>query len=595
MEESWIGRVIGGCEIRREIDHSSTAAVYLAHRLSTGREVALKVMDSGLLADPSFMERFRRETEAAAALNHRNVISIYDSGRDGACPYLMMAYLPGGTVLDQLLRGALPLALALRIAGDVSAALDHAHRNNVIHRDVRPANVLLNARHKAVLTDFGLSHVLAETRIPGKQIPLTPPSYLPPEAIVNGARIGPAADIYGLAVMVYHMLTGEPPFPHATPVQAMWAHASEPAPPVSVRRPGLPPAFDAVLQRALSKSPDNRYPTAGKLIKALADASDPPEQLTLPPTAGEQLHEVVRHTIDQVVRIERPDGSVGAGLYLPDGQVITCLHIIDGARQIDVAFRTGEHIAATMTAAHRGLDLALLQLDDRPRSLDPDRLAAIRLDAANPAPGTLLTAITHTHTLGWVPIYRRVVGRTDSASGPLGSLRSGRTAPRLEVDETFHAGASGGVLVDAENRFAGLASTILLPHLTGGYGCAVAADACLVFWKAHSPQAEADPWVAYTCGHHHLPGSTTCPLTGKPASPRPTLYTPPPGPIAYSCGHMHPRRLSVCPLTGGAVLNVDKRPSGRPDVAVITCTNCGYDYPRFESACPICDKPHLDL
>lgn len=595
MEESWIGRVVGGCEIRREIDRSSTAAVYLAHRLSTGREVALKVMDAGLLADPSFMERFRREAEAAAVLKHRNVISIYDAGRDDAGAYLMMAYLPGGTVLDRLLRGALPVALALRIAGDVSAALDHAHRNHVVHRDVRPANVLLDARHKAVLTDFGLSHVLAETRIPGKQLQLTPPAYLPPEAIVDGARIGPAADVYGLAVMVYHMLTGEPPFPHATPVQAMWAHASEPAPPVSARRPGLPPAFDAVLRRALSKAPADRYPTAGKLIKALADASDPPEQLTLPLTTGEQLREVVRHTIDQVVRIERPDGTVGAGLYLPDGHVLTCLHVVDGARRIEVAFRTGEHVTAALMAAHRGLDLALLWLDGRPGSLDPDRLAAVRLIDAAPEDGELLAGIAHTHTLGWVPIFRRVVGRTAPGTDQLGGLRAGRAAPRLEVDEPFHAGSAGGVLFDSEGRLAGLASTVLLPHRPGGHGCAIAADACLRFWREHSEEAEAEPWVAYTCGHHHLPGSTTCPLTGKPATRRPPLYDPAPGPVTYTCGHLHPRGLSVCPLTGRAVLSVEDRPAARADVAVITCTNCGYDYPRFESACPICGKPHLDL
>ncbi len=603
MAEEWIGRTLGGCEVRGLLARGGMATVYLARQPSVSREVALKVMSPHLLGDPTFMERFTREVETTARLQHPHIIPIYDFGRDGDVPYIVMAYLPGGSLADLIAGGPLPLAQTARLMEQVADALDHAHAHGVIHRDVKPANVLLDAEQNAVLTDFGIAHAVANTQMLTQDAILGTPSYLAPELIAEGQPPTPAADVYGLGVTLYQMLTGNLPFPGQTAVQMMWAHVNEPAPLVAPCRPDLPEEIDAVVQKALAKTPQARYASAGALAADLADLAAgksmhsiaPPERITAGrPSQVQRLEEAIRRALDQVVKVVRSDGGNGSGLYLPGGRAVTCLHVVDGAPGIYLRFRTGEQIEADVLAADRALDLVLLGLRRAPETLSAERLDGVRFDFPELEPGSPLAAIGHPLSLDWAVTGGHYNGLR--APGDESLRRFGMTlaAPLVQVDVAINPGNSGGPLIDAAGRLVGLADAVINPALANNIGFAIAGQAVYAFWQAHKDDSE--PLVAYTCKHHHPPEQVYCPLTGKPVQPRDPAPMPPPDALRYSCGHYHPPGLPYCPLTGKPIVPeegaAEPVPGSAPEPgSLVTCTNCGHEYPARLSACPDCGKP----
>ena len=244
--------------------------VYRALQLDLDRPVALKLIAPQLAEDPDFRERFVRESRAAASIDHPNVIPIYSTGEsDDGSLYIAMRYVEGSD-LRTLVRAEQRLdpGRAAYIVSQVARALDAAHARGIVHRDVKPANVLLGANDHAYLTDFGLtkrvtSHT-GSTRDGGWVGTL---GYVAPEQI-RGERLDARADVYALGCVLYHSLAGVPPYQRESDEATLWAHLNDDPPTLHDRAPSVPASFDAVLARAMAKDPDDRYPSAGDLGRA---------------------------------------------------------------------------------------------------------------------------------------------------------------------------------------------------------------------------------------------------------------------------------------------------------------------------------------
>jgi len=265
------GAEFAGCRIEAVAGRGGMGVVYRATELSLGRPVALKLLAPERARDAEFRERFQRESRMAAAIDHPNVIPVYAAGEHDGSLYLVMRYV-GGTDLHALLRdrGALSPAQAADIVAQVAAALDAAHRAGLVHRDVKPANVLLAGNH-AYLSDFGL------TRLAGSDSGLTEEGrwigtveYCSPEQL-RGQRTDARADVYSLGCVLYAALTGGPPFAHGTVPATLLAHLNDAPPQPSSH--GTPREFDRVVARALAKAPQERYPSAGDLGRAALAAA----------------------------------------------------------------------------------------------------------------------------------------------------------------------------------------------------------------------------------------------------------------------------------------------------------------------------------
>jgi YVTN family beta-propeller protein len=265
-----LGTTVAGYRIEGLIGRGGMGAVYRALEEGLGRKVALKVIAPELAHGERFRERFLRESRIAASLDHPHVIPIYLAGEEQGLLFLAMRYVEG-TDLARLVaeEGALEPGRALAILSQVAEALDAAHEQGLVHRDVKPSNVLIASaagREHCYLGDFGLtkrtgslSGVSAAGEIVGTL------EYVAPEQI-TGAGLDARADVYSLGCVLYQCLTGQPPFPRATDVALLWAHVHEEPQPACKLRPGLPRAIDAVLSRALAKEPERRQGSAGELI-----------------------------------------------------------------------------------------------------------------------------------------------------------------------------------------------------------------------------------------------------------------------------------------------------------------------------------------
>jgi hypothetical protein len=268
-----IGSDFVGYRIDELIGRGGMGVVYRAYDLRLKRTVALKLMAPELALDQRFRERFSREAELAMSLEHPNVVPIHDAGDIDGRLYLAMR-LVEGTDLGELLdaEGALDRARALAICSQVANALDAAHAKGLVHRDVKPSNVLLDASEHAYLADFGLTRRLDEhggTAGEGRSVGT--PAYLAPEQIEGGSVDG-HADVYSLGCLLYECLTGETPFARGSRLAVAWAHLEEEPPSASTRRPELPEALDAVIRKAMAKEPENRYTTCAALITAAKEA-----------------------------------------------------------------------------------------------------------------------------------------------------------------------------------------------------------------------------------------------------------------------------------------------------------------------------------
>jgi YVTN family beta-propeller protein len=267
--EVQIGAEFLGYRIEEQIGRGGMGIVYRAYDLRLKRTVALKLVTPELALDERFRERFARETELAISLEHPNVVPIHDAGDVAGRLYLAMR-LVTGTDLRKLLRaqGALEPSRALAICRQVANALDAAHAKGLVHRDVKPSNILLDEAEHVYLADFGLTRRLEEKGAEaGEGRSVGTPAYLAPEQIEGGPVDG-RADSYSLGCVLYECLTGEAPFVQGSRLAVAWAHLEDEPPSASERDPDLPEAIDAVLRTAMAKSPDERYRTSAALIEA---------------------------------------------------------------------------------------------------------------------------------------------------------------------------------------------------------------------------------------------------------------------------------------------------------------------------------------
>ena len=255
----------------RLIAAGGMGTVWEAHDVLLDRFVALKSMADGLAADPEFVERFRREARAAGRLTHPNLARVYDFGDEGGVPFLVMELIDGETLHDRIGReGPLPVADAVRIAGEIAAGLEAAHDVGIVHRDVKPANVMLDRAGGVKITDFGIAAAASSTRLT-QGSGLGTATYASPEQ-TRGDRVTAASDVYSLGVVTYEMLTGRPPFDGPSPVAIALAHAEQDPPSIRTARPEVPPGIAAVVERALAKDPLGRPASAKAFASELRQA-----------------------------------------------------------------------------------------------------------------------------------------------------------------------------------------------------------------------------------------------------------------------------------------------------------------------------------
>ncbi len=261
-----LGRVFNQrYRLKEKLGSGGMADVFLADDLLLGREVAVKVLHPQYAADPAYIQRFRHEAQAAANLNHPNIVNIYDWGNEGDLYYIVMEYVEGRD-LKEVLRseGRILPERAAEITAEVCAALQFAHRHNLVHRDIKPHNIFLTSIGQVKVMDFGIAREGNGSGFTQTGVVMGTPQYISPEQ-AQGRPVDGRSDIYSLGVVLYEMLTGRVPFDDPNPVTVAYRHVREDPIPPSVIDPEIPPALEAVIMKAMAKNPANRYQTAQEM------------------------------------------------------------------------------------------------------------------------------------------------------------------------------------------------------------------------------------------------------------------------------------------------------------------------------------------
>jgi len=276
LMDELLGKTVGGYEIQRLLGQGGMARVYLARQQSMNRQVALKVLPKQFLVDDTYLQRFEREVRIVSQLEHRNIIPVYDYGESDGQPYIVMRYMPAGTVDDLLKQGPMSPETALNIIEQIAPALDYAHSKEVLHRDLKPSNVLMDDNGGAFLTDFGIARITdGQGAAITTQGVVGTPSYMSPEQ-AQGKPIDGRSDVYSLGVMLFEMLTGRRPFEAETPYSIAVMQVTTPPPSPRSINPNLSMALERVLLKVLEKLPEDRQQTARDLTEGLRHAIERP-------------------------------------------------------------------------------------------------------------------------------------------------------------------------------------------------------------------------------------------------------------------------------------------------------------------------------
>ncbi|MGI8586975.1 MAG: protein kinase domain-containing protein [Chloroflexia bacterium] len=270
MADRMAGRVLNGrYELQGVLGGGGMALVYRALDRVLNRIVAVKILREQYASDPTFQQRFTREAQSAAGLSHPNIVSVYDVGTDGDLPYIVMELVPGITLRDLLARdGRLPVDQAVEVAAGILSALEYAHRNGLIHRDIKPGNVLITPSGAVKVVDFGIAKSASDLSLTGAGMALGTAAYFSPEqARGEAARV--QSDIYSLGVTLYEMLTGRPPFESDSDVGTAYKQINEAPIPPRRLNPTIPAQLEAIVLRALAKNPAARFGSAGEMEQAL--------------------------------------------------------------------------------------------------------------------------------------------------------------------------------------------------------------------------------------------------------------------------------------------------------------------------------------
>lgn len=263
-------KTIGRYEIVQELGRGGMATVYLGFDPKLERKVAIKVLPSQFANDPEFFDRFEQEAKTLATLQHNAIVALYDSGEDEGFPYFIMQLMDGGSLKEKITDQSLETDEIITIFSRVAAALDKAHQLGMVHRDVKPSNILFDDDNEAYLSDFGIVKLTEAadgvTRTGGS---VGTPHYMSPEQLDGAEDIDGRADIYALAVVLYETLIGDPPYNHPSSPRIMVMHLNEPIPEILDKRPDLPPSIDAIIKKGMAKDRDQRYAKASDLAADL--------------------------------------------------------------------------------------------------------------------------------------------------------------------------------------------------------------------------------------------------------------------------------------------------------------------------------------
>jgi serine/threonine-protein kinase len=297
----------GRYRLEGELARGAMGTIFAAMDERLGRRVAIKVPRGALAMDEDFLERFRREALAAAALSHPNIASVFDYGQERGQPFIVMELVTGRDLAQILEQGPLSPGRAAAIAEQVSAALAHAHQAGVIHRDIKPANIIVSVEDgdRVKVTDFGIAKATGDLTITATGAMFGTPQYISPEQ-AQGEPATARSDIYSLGIVLYEMLVGAPPFEGGTMVALAMRHVNDEVGPPSSVAPGIPPSLDRIVLKATAKDPEQRFHTAGEMLEAL----DPSAPLVAEPIADEVAEDETAAEPDLVLP---DDASIAEG------------------------------------------------------------------------------------------------------------------------------------------------------------------------------------------------------------------------------------------------------------------------------------------
>jgi len=375
-------------QVEARIGAGGMAEVYRGFDQVLNRTVAIKVLLPQMARDTSFVARFRREAQAAARLNQQNIVGVYDTGADDGTQYIVMEFIEGQTLGEFMATGRRPTPVqSAEIAQKICSAIAAAHAQGVIHRDIKPGNVMITRDGVIKVMDFGIARVLGPETAPQTSAVLGTASYLSPEQ-AQGGPVDARTDIYSLGAVLYELLTGRPPFTGDSPVAVAYKQVNEtPAVPSSLN-PDVPARLDAVVMKALSKNPSNRYQTADEFSSDLARviAGQEVEATPLMPAGGGDATQVISRPSSQTAVLPPPEEPKGSGRKVWLGILIGLLlfALLAGGGYLLVDSLTGDDSGGTVTvivpnvvgetqaAAQAELEELGLEVDVRRRQVDPD-------------------------------------------------------------------------------------------------------------------------------------------------------------------------------------------------------------------------------
>jgi TolB-like protein/tRNA A-37 threonylcarbamoyl transferase component Bud32 len=335
--------------LERELGRGGMATVYLAHDIKHDRKVALKVLHPklGIAVGP---ERFQREIRPAARLQHPHILPLHDSGKTAGQLWYTMPFVHGESLRDRLRRERqLPISNALQITREAADALGYAHSQGIVHRDIKPENILLGHGH-ALVADFGIARALTSAGTEGLTeagVSVGTPAYMSPEQVNGDESLDGRSDIYSLGCVLFEMVIGEPPFKGRTPAAVIANRLCEPVPSARARGEPVPDAFDAVIRRALSSKPSDRFPTAAAFVEAL-------ESITLASTGARGVRPGIPHVERHAIAV-LPFGNLSADQesdYFSEGMTEELIHALARIPGLRVASRT-----SAFSVAKRDLDI----------------------------------------------------------------------------------------------------------------------------------------------------------------------------------------------------------------------------------------------
>jgi eukaryotic-like serine/threonine-protein kinase len=355
--------LLGRYRLEDPVASGGMGRVFVATDDRLGRRVAVKLLRESLVDDPRFVERFRREARSVAALNHPSIASVFDYGEEEGRHFIVMEYVEGRDLAEVIgAGGPLDPERSAVIGSQSCDALGHAHESGIVHRDVKPANIIVGQDDRVRVTDFGIAHAVGDSTLTATGSVMGTAHYLAPEQ-ASGAEVGPAADQYAMGVVLFEMLTGEVPFGGTSAIGVAMRHVADEIPPPSRLNAEVPPGLDEIVATATAKDPERRYPSASRMSEALRDVTRPisvPGPVTVPSTA------VVAGTTQVLGDTARPNEGRSSGPRRAVRGVTFALALLALAVAALLAFRLIVAEDTRGSAAGNGRPAGAAQRSDTP-------------------------------------------------------------------------------------------------------------------------------------------------------------------------------------------------------------------------------------